>query len=291
MDATAVSIVGCGYTGRRLAERLSTAGAQVRGFARQAQSLGKIAAAGAKPVALDLDAPIEPVAVDGHIVYYAVPPPPQSGDARLERFLAAVSGMPRRFIYLSTTGVYGDRGGARVDEDTAPHPQTERAQRRLAAEIMVAAWAQARGVSWCVLRVPGIYGPGRLPLERLRRSLPVIVAREAAPGNRIHVTDLVTACLAAGIAAAAHCRIFNVTDGSEESATQFLGRVARIAGLPAPPAAGRAEVLDALSPTARSFLVESRRVDNHRMLAELGVVLAYADLDAGIRASLGEASG
>jgi nucleoside-diphosphate-sugar epimerase len=291
MDATTVSIIGCGYTGQRLAERLSTAGTRVRGFARHAQNLENIAAAGAEPVALDLDAPVEPVAVDGHIVYYAVPPPQQSGDARLERFLAAVSGTPRRLIYLSTTGVYGDRGGARVDEDTAPRPQTERAKRRLAAETMVAAWAKSRDASWCVLRVPGIYGPGRLPLERLRRSLPVVVAHEAAPGNRIHVADLVTACLAAGIAGGAHCRIFNVTDGSEESATHFLGRVARIAGLPAPPEGSRTEVLNALAPTARSFLVESRRVDNHRMLAELGVVLAYTDLDAGIRASLGEASG
>jgi nucleoside-diphosphate-sugar epimerase len=196
--------------------------------------------------------------------------------------------MPRRLIYISTTGVYGDQGGATVNEDTPPQPMTERAVRRLAAETAVRRWADAAQVSWCILRVPGIYGPGRLPLDRLRRGEPAIVASEATPGNRIHVDDLVTACMAAGIARSADGRIYNVTDGSEDSLTEYLQRVANVANLPPPPLISRAAAEHSVTASSWSFLAESRRVDNRRMLQDLGVALAYHDLDAGIRASLAD---
>jgi nucleoside-diphosphate-sugar epimerase len=294
-----VSIVGCGYTGRRLADRWIRLGAVVRGFATRPESLQRIAAVGAAALVLDLDAPRsepapgqpldETLSVEGELVYYMVPPAKESdGDPRLERYLGTLARLPQRLIYLSTTGIYGDQAGARVNEDTPPAPKTARAARRLAAENAVRAWADARRVSWCILRVPGIYGPGRLPLDRLRRGEPAIVPREATPGNRIHVADLVSACVAAGVAASADCRIFNVTDGSEDSATEFLLRVARIADLPAPPLISRADAERAVSETSWSFLAESRRVDNRRMLAELGVALEFHDLEAGVRASLAD---
>ena len=281
-----VSIIGCGYTGRRLAERLLKSGARVRGFATRAESLRDIAATGAEALPLDLDATIVPTDFDGAVVYYSVPPAPRADDPRLNRFLAGVSGTPARLVYLSTTGVYGDRAGGRVDEETPPAPLTERAMRRLAAENAVRAWADSQRVSWCILRVAGIYGPGRLPLDRLRSGVAAIVPREATPGNRIHVSDLVTACVAAGFAKIADRRIYNVTDGSDDSSTEFLQRVAGIAHLPPPPLVSRAEALRVMSPSARSFLAESRRVDNARMLGELGVALEYRDLDVGIRACL-----
>lgn len=282
----AVSIIGCGYTGRRLAERWKDSGARVRGFASRAASLQSIEAAGAEARLLNLDLPVAPLDFTGQLVYYAVPPARQSGDPRLERFLAGVAGLPDRLIYLSTTGVYGDQAGAMVDEDTPPAPRTERAQRRVAAEIALRSWAQARRVSWCVLRVAGIYGPGRLPLDRLRRAVPAILPDEATPSNRIHVTDLVTVCVAAGSAAAADRRIYNVSDGSEYTLTDYLGRVAAIARLPAPPLISRAEAERTASASSWSFLAESRRADNSRMLRELKVQLEYRDLDRGIRASL-----
>jgi nucleoside-diphosphate-sugar epimerase len=163
-----VSIIGCGYTGLRLARRLRSSGARARGFASRPESLRQIAAAGIEALPLDLDAAVAPIDFTGHLVYYAVPPAREAGDPRLERFLACIRGAPRRLVYLSTTGVYGDQAGARVDEETPPAPRTERAMRRLAAETAVRGWALAQGVSWTVLRVPGIYGPGRLPLDRLR---------------------------------------------------------------------------------------------------------------------------
>ncbi len=284
-----VSIVGCGYTGLRLSRRWLAAGAAVRGTARRAESLREIAATGAHPVALDLDAPRLATLLElrGELVYYAAPPPADgSADPRLERFLDGSGGAMRRLVYLSTTGVYGDHGGARVDEETPPAPLSARAVRRLAAEVYLRDWAERRGVSWCILRVAGIYGPGRLPLERLRRGEPAIVPEEATPANRIHVEDLVTACIAAGVSAHADRRIVNVTDGTDDSLTGYLQRVARIANLPAPPLVSRERAQAALSPAAWSFLAESRRVDNRRMRELIGVALEFHDLDRGIRACL-----
>jgi nucleoside-diphosphate-sugar epimerase len=283
----AVSIVGCGYTGLRLAQRCRTAGVAVRGFATRAESLRDIAAAGAEAELLNLDATPPALDFDGQVVFHCAPPPPVgTRDARLERLLAAITGKPRRLVYLSTTGVYGNRAGGTVDEATPPAPQTERAVRRLAAETALRAWADEQAVSWCILRVPGIYGPGRLPLERLRRGDPAIDPSEAMPGNRIHVDDLVTACMAAGNSSRARGRIYNVTDGTDDSLTAYLERVARLAHLPAPPFISAAEARRTFSASTWSFLGESRRVGNRRLLEELGVALAYHDLDAGIRASL-----
>ena len=283
-----MSIVGCGYTGLRLARRFRDLGAPVRGFAARASSLGPIAGAGAEAVALDLDAPpAGRIDVEGHLVYYAVPPGARSGgDPRLGAFLDGIAGTPHRFIYLGTTGVYGDRGGGLVDESAEPRPTSARAMRRLAAEKTVRRWAGAVDASWCILRITGIYGPGRLPLERLRRAEPAIVPEEAAPGNRIHVEDLVTACVAAGLSPRADRRVVNVSDGSAHSATAFLQAVARITGLPPPPLVSRAEAQRRLAPTAWSFLADARRIDNRRLTGELGVALAYHDMEAGIRASL-----
>ncbi len=282
-----VSIVGCGYAGLRLARLHVGRGDAVRGYATRPQSLRDIEAAGAVAGALDLDREVPPLAAEDRLLYYLAPPAPEGErDPRLERLLGALEGGPRRIVYMSTTGVYGDHDGARVDESTPPQPRTPRARRRLAAETAVRDFCDRRGLSWCILRVAGIYGPGRLPLERLRRAEPAIVPEEARPTNRIHVADLAQVCLAAGLAERASGRIYNVTDGNDDSQTAYLQRVARLCGLPPPPLLGREAVRLASSPGAWSFLGESRRADNRRMREDLGVVLAYGDLDAGILASL-----
>jgi nucleoside-diphosphate-sugar epimerase len=287
-----ISVVGCGYTGLRVAERWLQSKRLVRGFASRPESLKSIAASGAEALPLNLDGAVGPLDFADQLLYYTVPPAPHGDrDFRLERLLDHIVGVPARFVYLSTTGVYGDRNGDRVDEETQPAPVTPRAVRRLAAETALRAWADSHAVSWCILRVPGIYGPGRLPIERLRRGEPAIVPEEATPSNRIHVEDLVTACIAAGASSRADRRIYNVTDGSEDSLTDYLQRVARICGLPFPPLIARSEARQAVSATAWSFLSESRRVDNRRMLEELGLALAYRDLDRGIRASLSATTG
>jgi nucleoside-diphosphate-sugar epimerase len=182
---------------------------------------------------------------------------------------------PERFVYISTTGVYGDRGGGIVDETAAPQPATDRARRRLAAETLLRDWATQHALRLYLLRVPGIYGPGRLGTERIRARQTLIAAAEAYPGNRIHVADLVRCCMAA-LQGDAPSGIYNVGDGDHRSPTWFAQEVARQAGLPAPP-----EI-------SRSAQSESRRVATRRMRDQLGVMPQFADAADGIRASLAE---
>ena len=291
MDRTCV-IVGCGYTGQRLASRLRPAW-RVTATARSAGAAARLEAAGIGAVPADLDAPIAPLpraaleaAADGAAIAYLAPPPDAGDtDPRLARFLEALgSARPSAFLYMSTTGVYGDTGGAVVTEASPVAPASDRARRRVAAERAATAWCEDRGVRAVVLRVPGIYGPHRLPLERLRRGEPALRAEDAGPGNRIHVDDLVTACIAALERPVQG--VFNVTDGNPASTTEYLTRTADLAGLPRPPLVALADATGRISPGMLAFLVESRLVDSRRMRVELGVVPRYQRLEDGIAASL-----
>jgi nucleoside-diphosphate-sugar epimerase len=285
-------IVGCGYTGLRLARRLRPAW-RVAALARSAEAAARLEGEGIATVRADLDAPIDPgpraaleKAADGAAIVYLAPPP-DSGhdDPRLERFLEALgSARPATLLYVSTTGVYGDTGGAVVTEASPVAPSNDRSRRRVAAEHAATAWCEARGVRAVVLRVPGIYGPHRLPLERLRRGEPALRPEDAGPGNRIHVDDLVTACVAALERPVQG--VFNVTDGNPASTTEYLTRTAELAGLPPPPLVALADAPGRISPGMLAFLVESRLVDNRRMREELGVVPLYQRLEDGIAASL-----
>ena len=191
------------------------------------------------------------------------------------------------FVYISTTGVYGDAAGARVDERSPLAPATDRARRRVAAEAAVTTWCHGLGTRCVILRVPGIYGPHRLPLERLQRAEPALREDEAGPGNRIHVDDLVAAIVAA-VDRPAASGVYNVTDGDHSSTTAYLLQTATAAGLPPPPLVSRNDAADRIPAGMLSFLLESRRVDNRRLLEHLGLRLRYPTLSAGIAASLAE---
>jgi nucleoside-diphosphate-sugar epimerase len=284
-------IVGCGYTGLRLARRLHPRW-QVSATARSTSAAASLAAAGICVVPADLDVPLAPGSLaqvaDGAAIAYLSPPPDTGAiDPRLANFLAALGpARPSVLLYMSTTGVYGDTRGETVTEDSPLAPSNDRSRRRVAAEAAARTWCDARGVRCVVLRVPGIYGPGRLPLDRLQRGEPALRLEDAGPGNRIHVDDLVTACVAALDRPVRGA--FNVTDGNPATTTEFLQRTALVAGLPAPPLVALAEAHGRISAGMLAFLRESRTVDNRRMREELGVEPRYAHLDAGIAASLAE---
>jgi nucleoside-diphosphate-sugar epimerase len=291
--ARTLLIVGCGYSGQRLARTARADGIRCRCITSRHESASALAAAGFDALAVDLDADEMPAvtlvdSADTVIVYLVPPPAEGESDPRLERFLTALEGQsPTGIVYVSTTAVYGDRDGALTDEDTPAHPQTARGRRRRAAECIAQAWAEAHDSAWIVLRVPGIYGPNRLPLASLRDGVPLIREDEAGPGNRIHVDDLATACLRAA-RLPMQSGIFNVSDGCHWSRTEFFACVAREAGLPVPPRLAAAEVKARLSELAWSFIAESRRIDNRRMRERLGVRLRYPDPADGIAASLAE---
>ncbi len=279
-----IFIIGCGDIGLRVARLWQGRGATVSALARSEDSAARLAAAGIEAVPGDLDTPASLAAlpVNGATVYYFAPPPLQGdSDPRMHAFVAA--GLrPERVIYISTSGVYGDRAGGWVDEDTAPAPGTDRARRRLDAETALRTWGRETGVKVNILRVGGIYGPGRWPLERLQAGTPVLREEECGYTNRIHADDLAAICVAAAERGGPD-RIYNVSDGRNGTMTEYFNAVADRFGLPRPPAITMAEARQRLSPAMLSYLTESRRMDNRRLLQELGVTLRYPDLAAGLK--------
>ena len=274
-------VVGTGYTGLRLLYRLPATDAL--GLTRSPPP-----DSGRHEIrSLELDSAIGAIELPPLAqIVYTVPPAADAGrDRRLEAFLAGLSAAPARIVYLSTTGVYGDHGGRTVTEDTPVRPESERAARRVAAENALHTFGNAQGTEITILRVPGIYGPDRLMIERVRDKVPVIDDAQAHPGNRIHVDDLVTACLAA-VAPGAAVGIFNVGDGDTRTPTWFASEVARQLGWPVPPTITRERAEATWSPVRMSFFRESRVVDTLRMRQVLGVTPRYTDAADGIRASL-----
>jgi nucleoside-diphosphate-sugar epimerase len=202
-------------------------------------------------------------------------------------FLAAIAPRPpRRIVYISTTGVYGDCQGEWVDETRAPNPTADRARRRLDAEEQLRSFGARTGCEAVILRVPGIYGPDRLPVERLRKGLPLLREDEAPWSNRVHVDDLVAACLAA-MARGRGGAVYNISDGHPSTMTDYFRRVADALALPRPNEIARAAAGDHIDAGMLSYLAESKRIDNRRMREELGVVLRYPTLAQGLAAGVG----
>jgi nucleoside-diphosphate-sugar epimerase len=191
--------------------------------------------------------------------------------------------LPRRFVYLSTSGVYGDCAGERVDETRAPRPRTDRARRRLDAELAVSDWGGREGVETVILRVPGIYATDRLPLERIARGVPALRAEDDVYTNHIHADDL-----AAIVAAALHSsRAFGTYNACDDTAIKmgdWLDMLADRSGLARPLRVSRVDASRLLAPETLSFMSESRRLSNERLKAQLGVRLRYPTVADGLAA-------
>ena len=290
-DATqrGVLIVGCGDTGRRLAARYREEGRQVTGVVRSEGSARALEAAGIRPIRTDLDAGDLPSLPSGgaRVFYFAPPVDVGTDDIRIERLLdhLGFTGLPARFLYMSTTGVYGDCEGRWIDESEPLKPSTYRAQRRIAAEDAVRRWCDENGIEWLVLRVPAIYGPGRLLTERLKSGMPTVRPEECSFTNRIHIDDLVSVCHAV-MAAAPGRSVYNVSDGQPSTITDYLFQLAELTGMPKPPLISMQEAERMLSPSIMSFMKESKRLKNDKLLKETGIQLRYPDLRSGLKASL-----
>lgn len=256
-------VAGTGYTGRRVLAQLA---------ADESLGLGRTPIDTDKPFAqVDFDT-IDKlgVALPEHYAVLYTCPPDGAGDARLARFLSALPHPPARFVYLSTTGVYGDCLGAVVTEESPVNPDNRLSKPRVDAEDRLAKWAEDERCRLVILRVPGIYGPGRLGVDRIEAGEAYLKEAEANPGNRIHVDDLVACCLAA-MQDSTSPGIYNVGDGDHRSGTWFADEVARQAGLPPPRKISRGEAAQECSPMRLAFLTSSRIVDTTRMRVFLGV--------------------
>jgi nucleoside-diphosphate-sugar epimerase len=284
-----VLIIGCGDTGRRLAALYRQEGRQVSGVVRSEGSARALEAAGIRPIRTDLDGGDLPSLPSGgaKLFYFAPPVDVGTDDVRIERLLEhlELTGLPSRFLYMSTTGVYGDCEGRWIDESEPLKPSTYRAQRRIAAEQAVQRWCSDHGIEWLVLRVPAIYGPGRLLTERLKSGMPTVKPEECSFTNRIHIDDLVAICRQV-MAHAPGGSVYNVSDGHPSTITDYLFLLAELTGMPKPPLISMQEAERMLSPSIMSFMKESKRIGNDKLLKEAGITLRYPDLRSGLKASL-----
>ena len=280
-----VWIIGCGDIGLRVGKLYMTDKQTVRGIVHSPESTSDCRQYGIECLQLDLDTDKLPSRVkfdQCDIFYFAPPPRAGQTDTRLQRFLNHITDAPRRIVLISTTGVYGDCGGNWVNETSPTNPQAERAIRRLDAEHSVNQWAQQNRGEYIILRVPGIYAADRLPLARLKQGLPVVNENEAPWTNRIHADDLAQVCVAA-MRSLHKNKIYNVCDNEPSTMTDYFNQVADTLGLPRPPQITLAEARASLSPGMVSYLNESRRISNTKMLDELAVTLQYPSLKAGLQ--------
>lgn len=269
-------IFGQGYTGARLAAACRADGWRVTGTGRTARD-------GVLPFERDRPLPLPALAGVTHVV--ASIPPDEQGDPVLDVHGEALGMLPSlEWVgYLSTTGVYGDHGGGWVDETSECRPTAPRSKRRLAAEEAWLAWGRQHEKPVQIFRLAGIYGPGRSPLDRVRSGGAQRIIKPGHLFGRIHVDDIVQ-IVRAGMERPEAGPVFNVADDEPAASADVLTYAAGLLGVELPPEVPFEEA--ALSPMARSFYADNRRVRNGRIKQELGVTLRYPTYREGLRVLL-----
>ena len=273
-----VLIIGCGDIGLRVAKHLANS-YRVFALTSSPNRFQELREVGATPILGNLDQPESLWRLSGlaqTVIHLAPPQNHGNRDCRtrnLIRILAQAPDTVRRLIYISTTGVYGDHGGAEVSETTPVRPQSERAQRRVDAERALRLWAPTQGVCLTILRVPGIYAADRLPLERLYSKTPALLPEEDAYSNHIQSDDLAS-LICAAVYHGKPQRVINACDGGQTKMGDYFDEVADAFGLERPPRMSASEIQKVVSPMLWSFMRESRRVRNAR-LPELKTPLRY----------------
>ncbi|WP_180683496.1 SDR family oxidoreductase [Tepidicella baoligensis] len=289
-----VLMVGCGDVGLRTAQVLGH-GRRVRLLALTSspQRVGELRARGIVPLHGNLDdaATLRRLSGIATRVLHLAPPPSENladwrQDPRTRHLTQALAlrSRPVKLVYGSTTGVYGDCGGAWVAETRPTQATTPRALRRVDAEERLRWWGRAFGVDVTVLRIPGIYAPDRAggPRERLLRGTPVLRPEDDVYTNHIHADDLARAC-AKALWWKAPQRVVNVSDDTDLKMGDYFDLVADLYGLPRPQRIPREGAQQHLSLMVLSFMNESRRLRNERMKRELGLRLRYPTVRAGLR--------
>jgi nucleoside-diphosphate-sugar epimerase len=282
-----IVIAGCGYIGSRVARLWRERGAEGTCLVRSPDTCAALASEGfaARAVSLDDPAAIELPDMAGALLYYLIPPPGGGiSDTRARNFIATLKNgtAPGRVIYMSATSVYSETGGGGVTEDSPAEPRSAMGKRRLDAEHAFLDYGRNAGVPVVILRVSGIYGPGRLPLMQISQGQPLLREEESGPSNRIHADDLAAVCLAAADRGQGG-EVFNVSDGHPSSMTSYFNACADLLGYPRQPQVSIAEARQVMSPLMLSYVSDSRIVDNSRMLKRLGIQLKYPSMLEGLK--------
>ncbi|MCL3882033.1 SDR family oxidoreductase [Marivita sp. GX14005] len=278
MEKTLLSL-GHGYSASYLAKRLVPQGWRIAGTTRDADNFDELHGQGITPLLWDRDAILPWLENASHILVSAGPS--DTSDPSLALLRPDIEAMADRFSwvgYLSTTGVYGDAQGGWVDENTPLSPATRRGHRRVHAE---AAWAAIPGLPLHIFRLAGIYGPGRGPFSKVRNGTARRIIKPGQVFSRIHVEDIAQV-LEASMMHPSPGAAYNLCDDDPAPPQDVIEYAARLLGVNPPP---EIPFEDAeLTPMARSFYAESKRVRNDRIKDELGVTLKYPDYRSGLKA-------
>lgn len=271
-------ILGHGYSAGFLTPLLRAEGWQVTGTTRAGTD--RVTAAGAKALLWPgQDQPVRDAIAGADAILISIAPD-RDGDPVLAALGADIArSRPRWLGYLSTTGVYGDQGGGWVDEDTPCTPSTRRGRERVAAEQGWQALAAEHDLPLHIFRLAGIYGPGRGPFAKLRAGTARRIVKPGQIFSRIHAEDIAQALLAS-LHAPRPGAIYNLCDDDPAPPEAVIGHAAELLGLPLPPAEDFATA--EMTPMARSFYAESKRVSNARIKRELGISLRYPDYRTGL---------
>lgn len=304
-------IVGCGDVGRRLVTYLQSTHLKecnddsILAIVRSAESVEKCQQLGVKVSQYDFDQAALSKATpsketpskatfskkmsttpfsNAHL-YYLVPPNQACNEGkRGDNFISVlkeVAIQPRKVVLISTTGVYGDCDGAWVTEQSAVNPQTARGKRRVQLEQQWQAYSTSYDVPLVILRVPGIYANSRIPYQRLQAGTPVVDPAECGYSNRIHADDLAMMMYQA-MTSAEGGSVYNATDGTPGKISEYLQQAARIAGLPELPVISLQQAQSQLSKGMLSYLGESRKISNQKILDDLQIELQYPDYKVGL---------
>lgn len=283
-----ILIVGYGDIGHRVGQHYTVPGQPITAVCRQPTAAEMVT-----HIASDLDSDDQTITQwlaqnpNAHVYWFA--PPQKTGltDQRIRRFCEQLSsGCIKRLVYISTTAVYGDCQGRWIDENEPLKPGTDRGRRRQDAEICLQKASVKHQFELAILRVPGIYGPGRWPLTRLKKGLPVLREEESPYTNRIHQDDLARICVAAMNNApikTGEWQTYNCSDGQPSTMTDYFNRVADGFGISPPPQVGHLEAEQQLSSSMMSFMLESKRVRLSPRLTRIISKLDYPSLDFALK--------
>jgi len=278
-------IIGFGDIGHRVAKLELALGHSVTALIRDKSKINAAKDFGVTTLLADLDRPesLAQLPLDDSRIYYFAPPSTTgTHDSRMTNWLSSIgASKPAIIIYISTTGVYGHCHGEWVDEERPPNPTADRAKRRLNAEMQLTEWGTQHTVPVVRLRVPGIYHPDKLPMASLQQSKPILRSSDAPYSNRIHADDLAQICIAAADRGKAG-EVYNVADNDSCTMSEYFIKIADAFNLPRPQEISWREAEQQLSPGMLSYLKESRRINNKKMLNELKVELQYPTLADGL---------
>jgi len=288
-----IKIIGCGYIGKKVARLLAGSGMHPDCFVSSDASLQACKKSAYQAWLFDLDK--ESQQLDTNVISgfsnatiaYLVPPP-QSGkvDLRMQYFLSMLGSLVQpaeKIVLISTTGVYGDCNGEWIDEQQQTSPQADRAHRRLSAENQLKEYCDTAKVSYVIFRVPGIYAADKLPLKRITSAEPIVKAEDSGFTNRIHADDL-SAFFLEALTKDIDSGIYNCCDGQPSTMNDYFIKVADALKLSRPKEISLLQARQELSSGMLSYLAESKRISNKKLLNNFMTRFKYPDLDAGLQA-------